>query len=239
MRSESHRTLKIGGFTPFSSSDYPGQLAAVVFVQGCPWNCRYCHNPQLRDRGVSEPHAWAQIMAMLKRRAGLLDAVVFSGGEPTLDPALASAIAAVKQLGFKVGLHTACIYPKRLAEVLPMLDWVGFDIKAPFENYAAITGVAGSGEQARLCAQLIIDSGVAHECRTTVHPALLPPAQLTALAETLAGLGVRNYVLQEFRALGCADAALKAGAQAGYPQQALVDLIAPRFERFAMRRGGG
>jgi pyruvate formate lyase activating enzyme len=230
------RQLKVGGVTAFSATDYPGQLAAVLFVQGCPWRCGYCHNPHLQQRDAAGTLAWSDVMALLRRRVGLVDAVVFSGGEPTTDPALAGAMAEVKALGFGLGLHTACVYPRRLAEVLPRLDWVGFDIKAPFELYERITGVADSGEQARACAELIVASGVDYECRTTAHPSLLDDAELLALATTLAGMGVRNYVLQIARAQGCADAALNAVATAGYPASATLNAIESLFARFTLRR---
>lgn len=228
--------LNVGGCTPLSASDFPGRLAAVVFVQGCAWRCGYCHNPHLQRRTRSGGVPWTSLHEFLQRRAGLLDAVVFSGGEPTTDPALPAAIDAVRALGFQVGLHTACLYPQRLREVLPLVDWVGFDIKAPFELYADITGAAGSGERARTCAQLILNSGVAYECRTTAHPAQLPPATLHALARTLAGMGVENYVIQEFRATGCSDPVLNDGALPGYPDADVVAEIAPLFARFEVRR---
>lgn len=228
--------LNIGGFTPFSASDFPGRLAAVVFVQGCAWRCGYCHNPHLQARTRSGNIGWHAVADFLRRRRGLLDAVVFSGGEATTDPALPAAIEAVRAMGFEVGLHTAGLYPQRLAEVLPLLDWVGLDIKAPFARYADITRAHGSGERARACAELVVASGIDHECRTTVHPALQPPADLLALAHTLAAMGVTRYTLQEFRAAGCADAQLCAGARPGYPEAALVEQIAPLFARFVVRR---
>lgn len=231
------RQLKVGGITAFSATDYPGKLAAVVFVQGCPWRCGYCHNPHLQSRAGPGTVPWPAVLALLRRRAGLVDAVVFSGGEPTTDPALARAIAEVKAMGFAVGLHTACVYPRRLAAVLPLLDWVGFDIKAPFAHYQRITGVAGSGDQARDCASLILASGVDNECRTTIHPSLLARHQVLELAATLAGLGVRNYALQLFRAQGCADALLNGTATAGYPDQGALATIGAMFDRFTLRRG--
>jgi anaerobic ribonucleoside-triphosphate reductase activating protein len=230
------RQLKVGGITAFSATDYPGKLAAVVFVQGCPWRCGYCHNPHLQGRGAPAAMPWEAVLALLRRRVGLVDAVVFSGGEPTTDPALARAIGEVRAMGFEVGLHTACVYPRRLASVLPLLDWIGFDIKAPFEHYERITGVPGSGEQARECARLILASGVACECRTTIHPSLLAQHEVRALATTLAGLGVRNYALQLFRAQGCADSALNAVATAGYPDQDTLEAVGAMFDNFMLRR---
>jgi pyruvate formate lyase activating enzyme len=227
--------LRIGGLTRLSSTDYPGQLAAVVFCQGCPWRCGYCHNPHLLPACSAVEIAWDDVLAFLRRREGLLDAVVFSGGEPLAQRALADAMRTVKQMGFNVGLHTGGAYPARLAELLPLLDWVGFDVKAPFAEYASVTGVPGSGGQARASARLVVESGVAHEFRTTVHPALLAPAALGRLAGQVTSLGATTYVLQEFRARGCASAAL-ARSTASYLTESFCSGIASRFESFALRR---
>lgn len=120
----------------------------------------------------------------------------------------------VKELGFRVGLHTGGAYPARLKAVLPLVDWVGLDIKAPFERYAAVNGVAGSGAKAKESLRLIVKAGVDHECRTTVHPAQITERELAALSKTLFKLGARRHVLQAFRAAGCRDSALNASADA-------------------------
>ncbi|HEY8710991.1 MAG TPA: anaerobic ribonucleoside-triphosphate reductase activating protein, partial [Burkholderiaceae bacterium] len=169
------RALSVGGLTPFTTIDYPGQLAAVVFVQGCPWRCVYCHNPHLQRRDATAPTAlqWEDVRRWLERRTGLIDAVVFSGGEPTRDPALPEAMAQARALGFRIGLHTAGLYPQRLQQVLPLADWVGLDVKAPLaddDRYARITGVRGSAAPVRRSLAAVRASGVDFECRTTAHP---------------------------------------------------------------------
>jgi pyruvate formate lyase activating enzyme len=226
--------LRVGGIVPFTATDFPGRFAAAVFIQGCPWRCGYCHNPHLQPRRRAQ-HGWTEVKALLARRAGLLDGVVFSGGEPTIDPALPDAILEARAMGLAVGLHTACIYPRRLEAVLPMLEWVGFDIKAPFHQYEKVTGVAGSGEPARQCMDMIVASGVAHECRTTLHPSLLAEAEIEELAATLAAAGVRNYAVQMFRARGCGNGALTAGAASGHLSDAARERIAARFDSFTLR----
>lgn len=201
-------TLRVGGFTPLSSTDWPGMLSAVVFCQGCSWRCRYCHNPGLiPTQGAHEAH-WEAILEFLQRRRGLLDAVVFSGGEPTLQAGLPDAVREVRELGFKIGLHTAGIYPKQLKEILPLVDWVGLDVKATFADYARITGVPGSGDRAHACLDLVLQSGVEHEVRTTVHPALLSDEEVEAITRDLASRGARQHVLQPFRSQGCQDEGL-------------------------------
>ena len=227
--------LRVGGLTPLSTTDYPGQLAAVVFCQGCPWHCAYCHNPHLLSRRGATEIAWTDVMAFLKRRCGLLDAVVFSGGEPTLQPALRAAIQAVRAMGFKIGLHTAGIVPARLKEVLPFLDWVGMDVKAPFDDYESITGVAGSGARASTSARLVLASGVDCEFRTTFHSALLAHEAVVTIADELSAMGAHRYALQAFRAAGCAAPALTATAHAGHLDPAFRDELAPRFDTLIVR----
>ncbi len=228
--------LKTGGVTPFSATDYPGKLAAVVFVQGCPWRCGYCHNPHLQTRTGTSPVAWIDVIALLKRRVGLIDAVVFSGGEPTMDPALADAMREVRALGFGVGLHTAGMYPRRLAEVLPLVDWVGIDIKAIPENYDAVTGISNSAQHIAACARLVLDSGLAHEFRSTIHPRLHPENEILALAQTLSAMGVRHYALQLFRSTGCAALNLNAMPTTGYPGADLLASVSALFSSFIFRQ---
>jgi pyruvate formate lyase activating enzyme len=196
--------LVVGGLVPLTTVDYPGQLAAVIFCQGCPWRCTYCHNPHLWPAQASDKHAWPQVAAFLARRRGLLDAVVFSGGEPTAQQALPEAIAYLRDLGFRVGLHTAGIYPARLGKILPLLDWIALDVKAPFVHYDALTHARGSGKRTRASLHLVLESGKPYEIRTTAHPALLPRQQLLDLAHDLSTLGVRHYAVQAVRPHGCA-----------------------------------
>lgn len=180
-------------------------------------------------------YQWSDVLALLKRRVGLIDAVVFSGGEPTMDPALPNAINEVRELGFLIGLHTACIYPRQLNQVLPLLDWIGFDIKAPFAEFATVTGFAGGGENARECAEMIVGSGIDYECRTTVHPSFLPNQTIADLAISLSGMGVKNYALQVFRPTGCRDNSLEKITHANYPDEATFKKITPLFPSFLIR----
>jgi pyruvate formate lyase activating enzyme len=228
--------LRVGGLTPLSTTDYPGCLSAVVFCQGCPWRCGYCHNPHLLPACGASEIAWSDIVSFLRRREGLLDAVVFSGGEPLAQAGLAEAMRTIRTMGFRVGLHTGGAYPSRLAEVLTLVDWVGFDIKASFGEYTRITTVPRSGDRALESARLLLASNVAHEFRTTVHPHQHDPQTIERLAGELADLGARHYVLQEFRSEGCVDAALLRDLPASSVTELLCARIAPRFESFTVRR---
>jgi len=204
----------------------------VVYCQGCPWRCAYCHNPHLLPGRAAGGIAWSEVQDFLLRRRGLLDAVVFSGGEPTAQPGLARAMRAAKSLGYRLGLHSAGIYPRRFAEVLPLVDWVGFDVKAPFDAaYERITGVRGSGDASLASAKALLASGVDCEFRTTWHSGFLSLEELERLTLKLAELGVRRYALQEFRAsagVGFRPETVTAAADMGS--------LARRFPGFSLRR---
>jgi pyruvate formate lyase activating enzyme len=204
----------------------------VVYCQGCPWRCGYCHNPHLLPGRAAEGIAWSGVLEFLERRRGLIDAVVFSGGEPTAQPGLIAAMRAARAMGYRIGLHSAGIYPRRFADALPLLDWVGFDAKAPFDAaYERITGVRGSGGAALASARALLASRVACEFRTTWHAEFLAPAELERLAQTLSDLGVRRYVLQEVRAGG------RPGAGSGeWATAAALDRLERRFAQFSVRR---
>lgn len=210
--------LQIAGLVPLSTVDWPGHLVAIVFCQGCPWSCTYCHNTAILDPRTPGTVAWSQLEALLGRRRGLLDAVVFSGGEATQQHALVPAVRRVREAGFAVGLHTGGAYPGRLATLLgldhdgagsggPLVDWIGFDVKASWTGYAALVDRPGSAVKAERSLGMLLASGVAHELRMTVTPAL--EAQVPRVVQAVARAGGDALVLQRARPDG-ADAAFAA-----------------------------
>lgn len=241
--------LVVGGLTPLSTVDWPDRLAAVVFCQGCAWNCPYCHNAVLRSfrpvKGASldapdmpDAPAWPEVLAWLETRQGLLDAVVFSGGEPLLQPGLPQAMQAVRGLGFKVGLHTSGMDSQALARVLPLADWIGLDVKAPRVAYDRITGRSKSGDTAWASLNLVRASGVSFELRTTWHPDLLSETELIALAGELSVLDGVTWALQPFQPLGCAVPALVAAGRARVPGKLAETLRAALGPRVTLRVRG-
>ena|GEM_PF-28028 len=140
-------SLAIAGLVPLSTVDWPGKLAAVVFLQGCPLACPYCQNEAILDPKVPGAVPWSQVEALLVRRAGLLDGVVLTGGEALRQAGVVDAARRVREMGFGVGLHTAGAYPRALAKILSHTDWVGIDVKAMPDDYAAATGF-GAGAKA-------------------------------------------------------------------------------------------
>lgn len=179
---------------------------------------------------------WEKVASFLERRRGLLDAVVFSGGEPTLQSGLVEAMAKVRSLGFKTGLHTSGAYPQQLAEVLNLADWVAMDIKAPRSRYSRITGVDSSGDKAWESARLLIASGIPHEFRTTVHPSLLSPEDVDRIVNDLAALGARNYALQECVTEHCLHQGLRHPIDPHYLRTLEERDYGARFEHFTLRR---
>lgn len=213
--------LAVAGLQPFSTVDFPGQLAAVVFLQGCPWRCGYCHNPALQAKGPGEGPRWPVLRDWLQARRGRLDAVVFSGGEPSTDPALPAALSELRTMGYRLGLHTAGLAPKRLAELLPLLDWIGLDVKAAPSDEALherITGLAGGLRRVRESLALLKDSGIAYELRSTVHPQWFSIADVLRLVDELRD--APRHVLQVAR---LPDAQGRLAAPAGFPSAALME----------------
>jgi len=194
--------IKIGDVETFSIVDFPNKVSAVVFIQGCPWRCPFCYNTELQDAGKPNHISWLKFLAFLQKRKGILDAVVFSGGEPLLQAdGLLNAIADVKKLGFEVGLHTGGYYPEALQKVVDLLDWVGLDIKAPLEDgaYKKATGGSGVAEKIRKSLQILVDAGIHFECRTTCDPRHLKIEDIYILAKQIKDAGAQEYYLQKYR----------------------------------------
>jgi pyruvate formate lyase activating enzyme len=224
--------LKVGGFQPFTTLDFPGRLAAVVFAQGCPLRCVYCHNRDLLPVAADGSWAWDNICDHLSRRRGLLEAVVFSGGEPLLQAALEPAIREVRAMGYQTALHTAGVSPQRLHRLLPELDWVGLDIKAEPEGYDHLTGVASAGAKAWESLRILVASDCAFEVRTTIWPEAMDVCAIRDLSARLATAGVRHFALQEARD----PVSSKAMGGEVVLDQALHRELAGVFDTFDLRR---
>lgn len=239
----SANALHIGGFVPLTTQDFPNRLACVVFVAGCPWRCPYCHNPHLQSRHAADTQpdiTWNDVLSFLVRRVGLLDGVVFSGGEPLTDPALKNAIDDVKARGFQVGLHTGGCFPDRLKSILGQVDWIGLDVKTEPDHYDELTHAKHSGQSAFESLEAVLAYQKAHpdtlelECRVTVSPEWLPEDRLLSLAERLHNIGVTKFVLQPYRPVPDLNLPFNP-IPLGYPSKALQERLTALFPEYFIR----
>ncbi|NLT25135.1 MAG: anaerobic ribonucleoside-triphosphate reductase activating protein [Microbacteriaceae bacterium] len=229
--------LAIAGLVPFGTVDWPGRLAATVFCQGCPWACGYCHNHELICSRTPGRVPWQEVRELLAARRGLLDGIVFSGGEALRQPAVLDAMREARDAGFGVALHTAGAFPNRLRDALHLVDWVGLDIKALPEHYAEVVGRPGARGQAWRALEMLLASEVDFEVRTTVAPGRTAADALEA-ARRCRALGVRAFALQRARGTGTRPGF--AATADGWEAQ--CDALARRieelgFERFDYRTG--
>ncbi len=152
--------------------DFPGRLSCVLFAQGCPYDCFYCHNRALIP--LSGEGDGVDVFGFLERRRGLLDGVVISGGEPTIHADLAAFIRRIKELGFAVKLDTNGGNPTMVKHLLhqQLLDYVALDVKATEEAYQNVCGANARWEAVQNTLSLLKASLLPFEVRTTVYPTM-------------------------------------------------------------------
>ena len=189
----------VAGLVPFTTIDYPGCLAAVVFFKGCPLCCPFCHNPDLQKNDGKGEIEWTDILSFLSSRKGKLDGVVLSGGEPLMQPDVIEIAKQIKELGFKVGIHTSGVYPDKLRKMMPYIDWVGLDIKAPWDKYDIVCGRPQMGTKVKESLSLLLANGISFEARTTCDPDCLTPTDVLEIASALKKEGVKTYAMQHYR----------------------------------------
>ena len=175
--------------------DYPGRLCRVLFISGCNLRCFFCHNTDLirpRDNYMD----WNRLLrALISSREYWVDSVCISGGEPTLNPKLAELIQRIRRLGFRIKLDTNGTRPEVLAAVLPQLDYIAMDYKAPLARYPEITGCQAFDPDAlRRSLEIILTGGCEYELRTTVVEGWHTEGDMRSICAELAG--VRRFTLQ-------------------------------------------
>jgi len=189
----------IGGLQKFSLIDYPGKTCAIIFTIGCNFRCKYCHNPELV---IPEKYAKeipiADVYRFLENRRGKLDAVCITGGEPTQHLDLFEVVEKIKEMGFLIKLDSNGSRPEVLENFLKKkaIDYIAMDVKAPLENYSKIVGWQIRGEKIKKSIDLIMNSGIEYEFRTTIEKSLTSKNDLRKIAQTIKG--AENYYLQKF-----------------------------------------
>ncbi|OQB48627.1 MAG: Pyruvate formate-lyase 1-activating enzyme [Firmicutes bacterium ADurb.Bin153] len=193
--------MTIGGYMPFSLSDYPGAVAAVVFLSGCNFDCPFCHNWKLIDPAgdPADRIPYDAVMGRIAARKDRLDAVVVSGGEPTISDGLPGLFRDIHGLGLMSKLDTNGSDPGMISSLLGMkaLDFIAMDIKAPFDKYRDLAGTEVDTGAVRESIGIISRSGVGHVFRTTYVPGLLDDDDISAI-ERMVPPGSR-FVVQEYR----------------------------------------
>ena len=176
--------------------DYPDKISTIVFTYGCNFRCGYCHNPELIVM-KNEP-AWttAGFFEFLNSRKGKLDGVVITGGEPCLQKDLIDFIKQIKDMEFLVKLDTNGTFPSVLKDVLPLVDYIAMDIKAPLYKYRDITQVNIDTEKIKESINIIMNSGIDYEFRTTVVKSQLDKKDFISIGELIKG--AKKYYLQKF-----------------------------------------
>ena len=193
--------MLIGGLQKSSLLDYPGKIAAILFTQGCNFRCGYCHNPELlnfKSEEIQTDITLNSFYDFLKTRTGKLDGVVITGGEPCLQDDLIEVIQEIKNLGFLVKLDTNGTYPEKIKELFNknLLDYVAMDIKAPLDKYHKITGTIINPDNIKSSIDLIINSGIDYEFRTTVLSSQLSFSDFEEIGNLISG--AKRYYLQKF-----------------------------------------
>lgn len=162
--------MRISGLQKTTLQDFPGCIAAIVFTQGCNYRCAFCQNSGLLDHS-KEPICEEKVLNYIIKRKNILEGVVISGGEPTIQPGLKKFIIKIKENGLKVKLDTNGTNPTILKELTEekLLDYIAMDIKNVFDKYSAITGVEDAKiDNIKKSIKIIKDSLIDHEFRTTI-----------------------------------------------------------------------
>jgi pyruvate formate lyase activating enzyme len=210
----------IGGIQKFSLLDYPDHLSAIVFTQGCNFRCQFCYNPMLvlpleegkiKNTSSSKIKTGEEIKEgdprisedaffdFLKSRVGKLDAIVITGGEPTLQADLPAFIGKIRALGFKVKLDTNGTNPDMIKKLISakLIDYMAMDLKSSLDKYEQATGVKVNLDNIKRSIKIIIESGLPYEFRTTVVPDLSDLDDIKEMAQLIKGAD--KWYIQRFK----------------------------------------
>ena len=218
--------IEIGGLQKTTLIDYPGQVAATVFLTGCNFRCLFCYSPELvlpekikKQPKISEK----ELFDFLEGRKGLLEGVVICGGEPTCNQGLPEFIRKIKEMGFLVKLDTNGSNPKMLERLIEekLIDYVAMDIKAPQEKYEKVTGTKVKIQDIEESIRILKEGTVDYEFRTTVVSTLHSREDIVEIAKWIGP--AKRFFLQEFRPEKTIDPQF--GKVKSYPKEFLEDLI--------------
>jgi len=227
----------IKGFQKLSLIEYPGKLAAVAWVGGCNFRCPFCYNLDIVLNYKSMPTIPEKdILDFMSGRKGLLDGIAITGGEPTLQNDLPKFAKKIKSMGFLVMVETNGSNPDMLKQLIDkkLVDYIAMDIKAPSKKYEEVTGTKVDMKKIQRSIDLIKNSKIDYEFRTTVLPKLFSKKDALIIGEWLKGS--KQFYLQQFRPGKTLDEKFKKIKP--YPPEKLkefAELMKPYFESVEMR----
>lgn len=190
--------MKIAGFDKLSLLNYPDMVSATVFTNGCNFLCPYCQNSALvLDSNQNELIPEEEVLSYLEERKKILDGVCITGGEPTIQKDLKDFIKKVKSLGLKVKLDTNGSNPLVIKELLDenLIDYIAMDVKTVFSKYNLITNRNVDIDLLRSSIDLIKNSKIDYEFRTTVVKAFVSYEDLVFILDYL---NCKRFYLQKF-----------------------------------------
>lgn len=228
--------MLIGGLQKSSLIDYPEKISAIVFTQGCNFNCPYCHNPELLKNSSENVIDESLLFSFLKSRVGKLDGVVITGGEPTLYFDLPEFVFKIKQLGFMVKLDTNGSNPIVLKKMFEdgLLDYVAMDVKAPIEKYQEFFNSKNCIDNVLKTIEIIMNSGVDYEFRTTVEKSLLSFDDFVEIGEMIKG--AKKYYLQRFVSTKTLDKSLINGTTYNdFEFEEIINILKNNVEKVYLR----
>jgi len=193
--------MRIHGFQKLTLLDYPGKVACTIFLGNCNFRCPFCHNAGLVLSADKEPTIEEEeVLAVLKKRQGILDGVCITGGEPTLNADLVELIEKIKQLGYAVKLDTNGYRPKVLKGLVQegLIDYVAMDIKNSLPRYPETVGVSDfHPEKIQESVDFLMNGSLDYEFRTTVTRELHSKKELIEIGKWLQGCS--RYYLQQYQ----------------------------------------
>ncbi len=189
----------LAGLHKTSLIDFPGKISCVAFVTGCNFTCPFCHNPELARGTYPQQIPLAQFIEFIAPRRKLLDGVVITGGEPTLNPKLAELCRAIRNVNLSIKLDTNGSRPKVLEQLLErrLVDYVAMDIKTPLAEYHPLLAKREVVAALRSSIRLIMERAPDYEFRTTCVRPFVDHHKIIDIAHAISG--ARRYVLQQFK----------------------------------------
>ena len=188
--------MNIQGFQKLTLLDFPEKTACTVFTGGCNLRCPFCHNGSLVRNPIENQNMVDEVFEYLEKRKGILDGVCITGGEPLLQPDIIDFIKKIREMGFMVKLDTNGALPEKLKAVIPYINYIAMDVKSSFENYSLATGSDMEVDVFKESIDIIRNSGVDHEFRTTAVKGIHKIEDFIAIGQYLKG--ENKYFIQKF-----------------------------------------